>query len=332
MLCRNVTRHPHMKTETKILIFLFFLSPIIGELLTGSTPPLQFFNPFMFVILSLLYGCGILLIREARVRWNMQWSVIFFAIAYGILEEGTMIQSFFNPGHWHLGNLSGYGMYFGVMWSWALMLILSHAAISILIPLAITNLTWPEYKDKSLINKKGIILSSMGFFGVAGFWIFLIIGRGADEFYRNYVPDNKLVLGSFLLVLLLVWLAYYFRNSRLSSQNNVFSPFTFGVAGFSFMVINTFLQNMLASFEVPGIIAILIHLMFISLVSILAIREIYNRNTSRRHIVLLIFGSLLFWIVLSPIQEFINGVVGITLFGMIGLISLIYWRKKVSDN
>ncbi|MCG7849162.1 MAG: hypothetical protein MIO93_08305 [ANME-2 cluster archaeon] len=96
------------------MISLLFLPPAIGELLSGSSPPLQFFNPLMLLMLVLLYGCGTLLIREAMVRWNLQWSVIFLAVAYGIVEEGLMVKSYFNPGWVDMGILSGYDMYFGV--------------------------------------------------------------------------------------------------------------------------------------------------------------------------------------------------------------------------
>lgn len=74
-----------MKTETKIILLLVLLSPIIGELLSGSAPPLEFFTPFSFVIIVAFYGGGTLLIREAKARWNLQWSVGFLAVAYGIL-------------------------------------------------------------------------------------------------------------------------------------------------------------------------------------------------------------------------------------------------------
>jgi len=36
----------------------FLLSPAIGELLSGSAPPLEFFNPFGFAMLASLYGSG----------------------------------------------------------------------------------------------------------------------------------------------------------------------------------------------------------------------------------------------------------------------------------
>ncbi len=41
------------------------MSPAIGDLLSGSSPPLQFFNPVLLLLLVALYGCGALLVREA---------------------------------------------------------------------------------------------------------------------------------------------------------------------------------------------------------------------------------------------------------------------------
>ena len=87
-----------VKKETKIVVSLLLLSPALGELLPGSAPPLVFFNPITLLTLVLLYGCGTLLIREAKARWKLQWSVVFLAAAYGIVAEGILVKSFFNPG------------------------------------------------------------------------------------------------------------------------------------------------------------------------------------------------------------------------------------------
>ena len=72
----------NLKEESKIFIFLILLSPALGELLSSSSPPGEFFNPLTLLMLILLYGFGALLIRELRVRWNLQWSIIFLAVAY----------------------------------------------------------------------------------------------------------------------------------------------------------------------------------------------------------------------------------------------------------
>jgi hypothetical protein len=93
---------------TRILWLLMLLSPVMGELLSGSCPPLQFFNPLTFLVLVLFYGGGAVLIRELRIRWQLQWPVIFLAVAYAIWEECTTVQSVFNPHNPTLNVLGGW--------------------------------------------------------------------------------------------------------------------------------------------------------------------------------------------------------------------------------
>ena len=70
---------------------LFFLSPLIGELLSGSAPPAEFFNPVGFIMLAVLYGGGAILAREMTHRWDKSWpTLLVLGAAYGVAEEGLM--------------------------------------------------------------------------------------------------------------------------------------------------------------------------------------------------------------------------------------------------
>ncbi len=104
----------------KPVLTLLVLSPAIGELLSGSSPPLQFFNPLFFMLLVGLYGCGALLVRETVALHRLNAAgLLLLGAAYGIVEEGLMCKSFFNP-HWtDTGFLSVYGRAGGVNWVWA---------------------------------------------------------------------------------------------------------------------------------------------------------------------------------------------------------------------
>jgi len=100
------------KTRPKIppALVLFFLAPAIGELLSGSTPPVEFFKPFSLFLLSALYGSGALLSRELALRWGKRWpTILALGLAYGIIEEGLMVKSFFDPAWIDLGVLGVYG-------------------------------------------------------------------------------------------------------------------------------------------------------------------------------------------------------------------------------
>jgi hypothetical protein len=126
-------------------LLLFFLAPLIAELFSGSTPPFAYFHPLFFAVNTLFYGSGALLIREAAFRWHKGWPTIFMlGAAYGVLEEGLAIRSFFSPDWPALGILGHYGRWLGVNWLWVAQLILQHAIISIAIPILIVSMIYPE--------------------------------------------------------------------------------------------------------------------------------------------------------------------------------------------
>jgi hypothetical protein len=52
------------KSHILPIITLLVLAPVLGELLSGSSPPSEYFQPISFILLTMLYGIGALLIRE----------------------------------------------------------------------------------------------------------------------------------------------------------------------------------------------------------------------------------------------------------------------------
>ncbi|HUS84071.1 MAG TPA: hypothetical protein VMX56_02920 [Anaerolineales bacterium] len=139
-------------------LFLFFLAPTIGELLSGSAPPVEFFNPFALLILSALYGSGAVLVRELALRWNRRWpTILTLGLAYGIIEEGLMVKSFFDPSWMDLGILGTYGRLAGVNWVWSVSLTLYHATVSIAIPILLTELIYTDRRDEHWTSRRGLI-------------------------------------------------------------------------------------------------------------------------------------------------------------------------------
>jgi len=124
---------------------LFFLSPMVAELLTGSAPPAEFFQPVLFLVLCALYGSGAVLVRELVVRWRKGWpSILVLGMAYGIVEEGLMVKSFFDPNWPDLGVMSVVGRWAGINVLWSVALTLFHAVWSISIPILIVEALFPE--------------------------------------------------------------------------------------------------------------------------------------------------------------------------------------------
>jgi hypothetical protein len=146
-----------------------------------------------------------------------------------------MTKAFFNVNHRGAGAFSGYGMYFGVQWPLTIVFLFLHVTLSTLIPITIIGLRWPEYHDKPLLGKKGVVLCLTGLilttlFGMA------TIGPIVDGRATPYYPNPLLLIGSFIAVILLTWLALRYRNSRITTNIRLFPPFIFGIMGFSSMI------------------------------------------------------------------------------------------------
>ncbi len=153
-----------MKQHRWPILTLFILSPMIGELLSGSAPPVEFFNPFGLMILTALYGSGALLIRDMVRRWGKGWiSVVLLGMAYGIYEEGLVVRSFFDSTWMDLGALAEYGRWLGVNWLWTLDLTIYHAVVSITIPILLVDLIFPAHRDQPWLSRRGRVVFTLLF-------------------------------------------------------------------------------------------------------------------------------------------------------------------------
>ena len=82
----------------KYVLLLIFLSPVVAELFSGSSPFMKFFSPFVFLVFLGFYGLGCLLIREIAAHKGLNYaSVLLLGAAFGVLEEGIILKSWFDP-------------------------------------------------------------------------------------------------------------------------------------------------------------------------------------------------------------------------------------------
>lgn len=188
-----------------ILVLLFF-SPGLIEYLSGSSPlALVALNPTFFVFQLLinvgLYGPGVLLIREAMIRWMKGWAtVLLLGVAYGILEEGVALSTMFNSlsGPAASAGLGTYGHFFGVDWVWALQISIVHALFSISIPIMLLGLALPETRGRSLLTGRGIMLA-LGVWGVEIPLLILLVRQ-----WSGFFAGLPLILGSLGVIAILV--------------------------------------------------------------------------------------------------------------------------------
>jgi hypothetical protein len=249
----------------KPIITLFILSPLIAELLFGSTPASR---SSQLIFESLFYGSAVLLIRELVRRHNLGWiSIIGLGIAFGVIEECLLLQSAFNPSF--LGNDLTFGRSLGVNWVWAEYIIGYHAIWSIAIPILITELIFPCRRTEPWLSNTGISIASV---------IYLLT---SVAFYSTFVKMSGFTtswihysIAAILALCLILFSVYLPIKITFKSIFKTPSPFLTGIIAFVTSVIWLILFSLIFKqgagseawmVEAAGILDVIILGLFISL-------------------------------------------------------------------
>ena len=177
----------------KAVLFLSLLSPLLAELLSGSSPPSEFFRPAAFFSLWTFYGGGALLVRELWVRWGRGIGrLMLLGMAYGAVEEGLVIKSWFDPRYYDLAAFTDYGRLAGVNLPWAVWLTVFHTLMSITAPILLAEACFPSLRGRRWLGRRGRWLVLVLFLASAG-----LLFVGVDP----YRPPLWPYLGAALLVL-----------------------------------------------------------------------------------------------------------------------------------
>jgi hypothetical protein len=303
---------------------------MIGELLSGSAPPVEFFNPFGFVLLVSLYGSGALLIREIRVRWKTGiGAVLLLGAAYGVLEEGVMVGSFFNP-HWpDLGELGIYGRWLGVNWIWALMLTMYHAIYSITIPILLVELAYPEHRDKPWLSRRR--------FQAVTTLLISVVTLGSIMFngLSGYLPPLLPYLTSVVMVLLFGYAAYRLPVTWGNGSLPVPNPWIFWLLGtigtFSFFFGFWLMPKVIPSW-LAGFLICLLFLFF----TISTFTRYQWHATTEKHRFALASGALTFFLVFAPLSELdtsrMDNPTGMSVVGLAFLIGLLFLNRRITTT
>ncbi|ASJ11955.1 hypothetical protein [Thermococcus thioreducens] len=301
-----------MERKTKTAVLLSFLSPLFAEVLSGSTPPLEALtNPLSFPLLWAYYGAGVLLVREAWIRWGRNYlRLMLLGFAYGIIEEGLVLKSWFNPEWPDLGILGIYGRAWGVNAAWAVWLTIFHSLMSIAIPIMVVDALHQEFRNESLLGKRGILLTSASFL-LSGAVFFAVLGS-----YR--VPALQYILTIILTVLLLILARKVKMKTLFKRGIPRRHPFVYGfTVSFALFFIFTAFPHSSVHPVVPSVLGLMVTLHFYSTPSHLDERRKYA----------LALGFLAFWFVPYDIILELNGMRGEALLG-VGTFAFLGWRLK----
>ena len=287
------------------LLFLLFLTPGIPEYLSASSQlTLLVISPLLFFGLLLanlgLYGSGVILIREAMIRWKKGWASVFLlGVAYGIVEEGLALWTLFNPLAQPVGVLGFYGHWLGVNWVWTVGLLIFHSVYSIGLPIFLFGLVFPEMKSKSLVSGTGVTFSILGLI-IDCFALFVL----ESVIYQPYNPGGGLMLFSGIVITTLVVAARKLPGDFLKTKQSEpdWGPRKFAIIGALLFPATLLVGGFAAGANIPPIIPMVVDLVFATFILTRAFKSMGARNNQEEKVAFgigLVFPIVVFGIIAS---------------------------------
>ncbi|MCP2338659.1 hypothetical protein [Actinomadura rupiterrae] len=206
---------------------LFFLSPVVGEMLLGAT---SIDAIGLLPLLALLYGGGTLLIREVVRRTGCGWcSVLLLGAAYALLEEGLLDQMIFNAhysGNYDMVYVT-YVPFLGTGVYGVLSVLAVHGVWSVTVPIVLMEGMMPDRADEPWLGRVGLAVT-VALFGLG----IVMVGAGTYSDTHFMAPWPKLARTA-VAVVLLVAAAFRIRRPRPgSADRDAPRPLLAGAAAF----------------------------------------------------------------------------------------------------
>ena len=272
------------------LLVLIVLAPMIAEVLLGN---LLFNSIFVFllVINTVLYGSGAILIREVACRRHLGWlGIVVLALAYGVVEEGLVLQTLFNPHNPALEWMRSYGWVFGVNWFWTSYMLGLHTVWSISLPILLTELLFPRLQSRPWLGRVGLGINA------AVYALICLFLWRAFRSYAHFSASSITLICTALLVATLVSLALFVvpRLASVRGDRNVPAPWLVGLMAFVSAILFSGLFLFLPTLPgVPLPLSLLLYVaMYVTMLT-LAWRWSTQRLWSTRHLLALASGALI---------------------------------------
>ncbi|NKI41552.1 hypothetical protein HFV08_09925 [Streptomyces sp. LD120] len=188
--------------------------------------------PSTWVLLPLLlvmYGAGVLLVREAVVRSGGGWpSLVLLGLAYQLSEDGLGLQALNSP---DMYDAADWGLRaLGINWTYWESQIGVHVVLSVLLPVMIADLLFPHLRGRAYLRGGGLTVTGvLAVLGVVGLRVF--VSATEDSGYRTPLGWTLVYL---VAIALLAWLALRVlprRRPRNTVQSERRAPRP-GVVGF----------------------------------------------------------------------------------------------------
>ena len=267
-----------------------------------------------FPFLWAYYGAGVLLIRDLWVRRSRSaMELMLLGFAYGVIEEGIFVKSWFDPSWPDLGILGTYGRMFGTNMVWATWLTIFHGYMSIWVPVTAFTLIFPDLGEAKLLGKRSAALLLASFLGV-GILMAVVLNP-----YRPPVVQYTITV---LFALVLITLSHRprfpeLRDLRLLRRHPVITGLIYSVLLFLIFVI---IPYSAVPFLVPIILGVPVAVLFFWI----------QRDAEPPFSHALLIGSISFWLLF---MDFALATMGYPLEFPLGLVSFgallwLYLRER----
>jgi uncharacterized membrane protein len=311
------------------ILALYLSSPIIAELLTGSTPPLAWNNVGGIMITLGLYGSGAILAREIVRRRQLRWeNLLILGAAYGVLEEGIAFQSWFNP-TWT--NIVDAARLWNVNWTLVVIFTIIHMVLSITTPVVIVEAIFPRLAHFPWLGRKGFIAFSIWLIGIVtmtviiyGFVIFAHQGYAHPSTSYWIAPITFLAL---LLLGILACFSFPQKTLTVSAPPALWWLRCAGFLGTFGVLMNLYILRMVLSPIFPILLALGMVILSFALIQRWAKRPGWGME----HRLALVSGVMGFFIVFSPVFEFVipsKNMTGLTLVNGLALGGLVWLARR----
>jgi hypothetical protein len=228
----------HLKRRLSQLLpvlTLLFVSPIVVELLFGST--------YITIISSLLpeigfYGGGALIIRYIARRQNRGWfSILLLGMAFAVFEEFLVVQTSVSPVLFtSVSSSSIYGRVLGVNWVYFLWAVGYENVWGIVLPISLTEIIFPAQRKEQWLGKTGlaVVVVIFVFSSVISWYIWTqVVVPSTIGFV--YSPSPSLIVLSLVMIAVLATIAlgpWTKLLSRKRTSRKAPSPWIAGSAFF----------------------------------------------------------------------------------------------------
>lgn len=312
-----------MDTRYKAAITLTFIAPYVGEGLSTSTPFIGFVNLFNLLLLIFLYGFGALIVREYSIKWFVRnnWiAMLLLGMVYGMIEEGIFLLSFFNPNWPDVGIFGTYGRFWRVNWSWAMHLTLFHAVFSIVIPIIMTYLLYPELQKERWLSDR-LLNKVIMIFAFGGIVWFLFVTNEYD-----YIPDfPEYIFFLVLIISIIVLVKKKGKVMHVHVNKNEFPIFGYYILASVTSIVFFLFPFLAVQWQLPAVAEIIIEpVLFVSMLYILASHISSNGRIQYKYAVAGSYGLLTFCFILLLGTDMLS----IIAFGGISILLIILiWKK-----